>query len=187
MLCGWVIDQDIKEGVFFSNVFFEGIIKGIFMDVEGYYEFIVEEFGDSLSVSVIGYNVVCKFVLLDFVEQEINFCFGGFSLIFNEVVVIVGENLANVIVKGIIDNKLVICMSVWEFYVYESYVKIELDLENIDVELCNKKFFKFFEFIFENIDSILDEKFFLLIYINEVFFDVLYVKDVGQFKCIIKV
>lgn len=185
-LRGRVTDQDTKEGVPFSNVFFEGTTKGTSTDVDGYYELTVEESGDSLSASAIGYGVVRKPVLPDLREQEINFSLGGSSLTLNEVVVIAGENPANAIVKGIIDNKPETRMSARESYAYESYAKIELDLENIDAELRNKKLLKPFEFIFENIDSTSDEKPFLPIYINEVLSDVLYVKDAGQPKRIIK-
>lgn len=185
-LRGRVIDQDTREGVPFSNVFFEGTTKGTSTDVEGYYELTVQEAGDSLSASAIGYDAVRKPVMPGLAEQEINFYLGGSSLTLNEVVVIAGENPANAIVKGIIERKPSNRMSARQSYAYESYAKIELDLENIDAELRQKKLLKPFEFIFENIDSTSDEKPFLPIYINEVLADVLYVNGAKQPKKIIK-
>ncbi|MBV6653478.1 MAG: carboxypeptidase-like regulatory domain-containing protein, partial [Mameliella sp.] len=184
-LRGQITDADTKEGIPFSNVYFEGTTTGTSTDVDGFYEFTVEVPGDSLSASAIGYAPVSKQVG-DQAEQVINFSLGGSGLTLDEVVVIAGENPANAIVKGIIDRKPVNRMSARESYAFESYAKIELDLENIDEKLREKKLLKPFEFIFENIDSTSDEKPFLPIYINEILSDVLYVKDAGEPKRIIK-
>ena len=183
---GRVIDRDTKEGIPFSNVFFEGTTKGASTDVDGYYELTLQSPGDSLSASAIGYEIVRKPVADQPQRQEVNFLMGGSSLTLNEVVVIAGENPANAIVEGIIERKPQNRMSGRNSYAYERYAKIELDLQNIDSALKNRKLLKPFAFVFENIDSTSDEKPFLPIYMNEELSDVLYVQNAGDPKRIIK-
>jgi len=185
-LKGRVVDADTKEGIPFANVYFDGTATGTSTDVDGYYEFAVKKLYDTLSASAIGFEQLRKPLDLDSVVQEVNFYLRGSALILDEVVVIAGENPANRIVRGIIEKKPQNRVDALNSFQYESYSKIELDLENINPKLQQSKLLKPFAFVFENIDSTSDEKPFLPIYINEVLSNVYYVKEGGKPKSIIQ-
>ncbi len=182
---GRVLDADTQEGLPFSNVFFPGTTTGVSTDVDGYYEIATTQIRDSLAASAIGYVQAVKAITRDSV-QKMDFYLEAEGVNLSEVVVLAGENPANAIVRGIIANKEKNRINSLDAYQYESYAKVELDLENLDPELADRKIFKPFAFIFENIDSTSDEKPFLPVYLNEIVSDVYYIKSEGQPKNVIR-
>ncbi len=181
---GRVIDEDTKEGVAFCDVYFDETSVGTSTDVDGYYEFETANFSDSLSVNAMGYNIISKAISSDS-EQTINFSLGTSGIDLMEVVVKAGENPANAIVRGLIKNKSNNRIENLDSYQCEAYSKVELDLDNID-RLKNTKLMKPFEFIFENMDSISDERPFLPAYILESLYNVYHSKKEGKPKEILK-
>ena len=182
---GRVIDADTKEGLPFSSVYFEGTTIGTSTDIDGYYELSSSQKYDTLAVSAIGFDITYKLLRGD-TSQTINFSLSSSDITLDEVVVIAGENPANVIVRKIIKNKDQNRLDHFNSYQRETYEKVELDLENISEELRDSRLLKPFAFIFENIDSTSDEKPFLPAYINEVIADEYYVKGEGKPKDIVK-
>ncbi|MFN7116720.1 MAG: DUF5686 family protein, partial [Saprospiraceae bacterium] len=182
---GRVLDADTKEGLPFSDVYFVGTTIGVSTDVDGYYEIRSLALPDTLAASALGYNIVKKKVKRDSI-QTIDFQLTSNSLELQEIVVLAGENPANAIVRGIIKNKDQNKIESNDAYQYESYAKVELDLENISPKLRESKLLKPFDFVFENIDSTSDEKPFLPVYINEVVADVYYAKGKGDPKTILR-
>ncbi len=185
-LKGRVVDIDTKEGIPFANVYFDGTSTGTSTDVDGFFEFAVKKLYDTLSASAIGFEPLGKPLDMDSVVQEVNFYLSGSALVLDEVVVIAGENPANRIVRGIIEKKPQNRVDALNSFQYESYSKIELDLENINPKLQKSKLLKPFAFVFENIDSTSDEKPFLPVYINEVLSNVYFVKEGGKPKSIVQ-
>lgn len=185
MIKGRVLDADTKEGLPFSNVFFPGTTTGVSTDLDGYYEIATTQIQDSIAASAIGYENAFKRITRDSV-QTVDFYLEAQGVNLSEIVVLAGENPANAIVRGIIANKDKNRIESLDAFQYESYAKVELDLENLKPELADRKIFKPFAFIFENIDSTTDEKPFLPIYLNEVVSDVYYVKSEGKSKNIIR-
>ncbi len=181
---GRVIDDDTQEGVPFCDVYFEEQQVGTSTDVDGYYELTTANYGDSLSVIAMGYDVVKKAISPE-PEQTINFRLGASDFTLSEVVITAGENPANAIVRGITKNKKENRVSNLDSYECESYSKVELDLVNVD-GIRGNKLMKPFEFIFENMDSISDEKPFLPAYILERISDVYHDKSKGKPKEFIK-
>lgn len=186
LLRGQVLDKDTRGGIPFANVYFEGTSSGTSADVDGYYELQVAQIGSQLSASAIGYEAQSQQLDSSLAEQTIDFYLSSPGLTLDEIVVVAGENPANAIVRSIIDNKPDNRMSGRSAYAYESYAKIELDLENINSKMQGSRFLKPFAFAFENIDSTSDEKPFLPVYINEVLADVLYTKEGGKAKRVVK-
>ncbi len=184
LIKGRVIDDDTEEGVPFCDVFFEDTNVGVSTDMDGYYEIETENYGDSLAVSALGYETARKAISSD-PEQTINFRLGeaGFELM--EVVVLAGENPANAFVRGIIDNKKKNDLNNLPSYKVEEYSKVELDLVNIK-KLKDSKVMKPFQFIFDNIDSLSDEKPYLPAYILESISDVYHSKGNGKPKTILQ-
>jgi len=186
LLRGQVTDEDTKEGIPFCNVYFSGTNTGVSTDVDGYYELETGNLRDSLTASAIGYDAEQRLIDTSLREQEINFSLRSSDLTLEEVVVIAGENPADEIVRNIVRRKDSVRLEGRNSYQYESYAKIELDLENIDSKLKDSKLLKPFAFVFENIDSTSDEEPFLPIYINEILSDVYYVDGGGDPKQAIK-
>ncbi|WP_169433391.1 DUF5686 and carboxypeptidase-like regulatory domain-containing protein [Lewinella cohaerens] len=179
LFSGRVIDADTKEGIPFCNVYYAGTTMGVSTDVDGYYELPVTVLHDSLTASAIGYTSLAK-TTGDQEEQTINFSLESANTTLDEIVVIAGENPANAIVKGIIQNKDLNNLEQQPAYQYENYTKVELDFEKVPERLRESKLMDPFDFVFENIDSTSDEKPFLPIYINEALSDVYYSEEIGR-------
>ncbi|MCH2084662.1 MAG: DUF5686 and carboxypeptidase regulatory-like domain-containing protein [Saprospiraceae bacterium] len=182
---GRVVDTDTKEGLPFSSVYFQGTTIGTSTDIDGYYELYASKPYDSIAVSAIGYQTTLKLVSSD-TTQTINFFLSSSDITLQEVVILAGENPANQIVRNIIEKKKANRLDNLNSFQFESYEKVELDLENISEELRESRLMKPFAFIFDNVDSTSDEKPFLPVYINEVLSDVFYVKEEGSPKEIVK-
>lgn len=182
---GRVIDADTKEGLPFCNVFVDGTTLGVSSDVDGYFEITLKHWAPQLSASAIGYTTAHKPLSRES-EQTIDFQLKSSEYTLSEVVVIAGENPANAIVRNIIKNKDKNSLQSNNTYQYESYAKVEVDLENIPDKVKQSKLMKPFEFVFENIDSTSDEKPFLPVYINELLQDVYYVQGEGQAKNVLR-
>lgn len=185
LIKGKVLDADTREAIPFANVYFEGTSTGVATDMDGSYEIRTNIAYDSLSASALGYPALRKALSADTV-QTIDFFLAGGDFTLQEVVVIAGENPANEIVRNIIKNKERNQLANFESYQYEKYAKVELDLQNIDEKLREKKLLKPFDFIFEQIDSSSDEKPFLPVYLNEMIQDVYYVKEAGAPKKVLR-
>ncbi|MEO1515991.1 MAG: DUF5686 family protein [Bacteroidota bacterium] len=182
-ISGRVIDDDTREGVPFCNVYLKGTTIGVSSDVDGYYSLTADSEVDTLVASAIGYAAVEK-ILKGRVDQEVNFRLGSSDFTLSEVVVIAGENPANEVVRRIIKNKKDNRVEALDAFQCESYTKVELDLDNITDKMRERKLFKPFEFIFENIDSVSDEKPFLPAYITETISKVYYVQSEGKPKSV---
>ncbi len=181
IVTGRVIDADTKEGVPFCNVYHPGTTFGVATDIDGYYEFNARESEDSLMASAIGYQSVKQLIGG---RNKIDFYMTSQSLSLDEVVVIAGENPANRIIRGIIDNKEQNRLKRRINFERENYSKIELDLDNINKDYKKFKLLKPFSFVFENIDSTSDEKPFLPFYVTESIDNQYYEKEEDKLKTI---
>ena len=169
-ITGRVLDTDTQEGIPYCNVFYPGTTTGVATDFDGYFELPYNPQYDSLVASAVGY----RSLRLPLVEgkYEYRFYLRSASVSLEEVVVYAGENPAHPIVRGIIANKDKNTLAKRKDYRVERYDKVELDLDNIDTEVRQSKFLKPFDFIFENIDSVSDEKPFLPFYVTESITDI---------------
>ncbi len=172
---GQIIDDDTEEGLPFADVYFEGTTVGVSSDMDGFYEIYLDEAADSISVSAMGYQTSTKKISTAS-EQTINFRMKSSDFALDVVEVVAGENPANAIVRGIIANKKRNRISSLESYECEAYSKLEIDLDNIE-KLRNTKLMKPFDFIFENVDSISDEKPYLPAYIQEKIYRIYYTEQ----------
>lgn len=95
------------------------------------------------------------------------------------------ENPAHPIMRQVIANKKINNREKLESYEYEVYNKIELDLNNIDSNFTQKRWFRKFDFIFDNIDSS-ERKPFLPVFMTESLSDYYYQKTPKKNKEVIK-
>lgn len=185
-ISGKVTDDLTNEPIPFANVAFKGTPIGTTTDVDGNYVIETNRASDTLVASFIGYNKVFMPVLKN-KNQVINFVLKVNRVDLPEVVIPAGENPAHVLLKKIIASKELNIAENLDAYQYEIYNKLEFDISNIPEEFKNKKIFKPFAFVFNNIDSSsTNSKPFLPVFITESLSDFYYRKDPKAQKEIIK-
>ena len=154
VITGSVSDAATGEPLPFVNVAFKNSKVGTTTDIEGNFEIDTYYATDSLVASFLGYKPQSKKVRLD-VAQEIRFKLEEGSVSLGEVVVSAKDavNPAHIILENIINNKPVNNRAKLDAYQYETYNKIQFDLNNLSEKFTQRKVFKNFDFIFDNIDS----------------------------------
>ncbi|MFT7611361.1 MAG: hypothetical protein ACI9J3_000304 [Parvicellaceae bacterium] len=95
------------------------------------------------------------------------------------------ENPAHPIMRQVIANKKINNREKLSTYEYEVYNKIELDLNNIDSSFTDKRWFRKFDFIFDNIDTT-ERKDYLPIFMTESLSDYYFQKEPKKNKEVIK-
>lgn len=151
---GKVFEAGTKEPLPFVPVVLKGLNKGVQTDFNGFYRILTSELPDSLVATYVGYLRMARPVNRKATSQEINFALApdeGQQI--EEVVVEAGENPAHRIIRQVIRHKPVNNRENLESYEYETYNKIEFDLNRVPKDLRNKKVLKPIAFVFDNVDS----------------------------------
>lgn len=140
---GKVIDAETAEGIPFANVYPKNNpSKGTTTDFEGYYSITYDQLEDSLVVSYIGYVTKLKPISAATSQEGIwllDFQLEGDNTKLEEIVIEAGEDPAYPIMRQVIKNKRQNDYSRLEFYEYESYIKIELDIDNVSEKFKKRK------------------------------------------------
>jgi len=164
---GKVTDETTGEPLPFVNVFLVGTNVGTTTDFEGVYYFETKIKSDSVAATFIGYKRQTQAIKL-FRFQEINFVLASDNINLEEVVIVAGENPADILLKKVINNKSKNTNQDVDAFQYEVYNKIQFDANNFGEKLRNRKLFKHFEFIFDYVDtSTVNGKAYLPIFISE--------------------
>jgi len=175
-IMGKVTNAVSGEPIPFVNIYFEGTSIGATSDFEG--DFAIETFtpGDTLVASYVGY-VSKSMRISPKIFQEINFELDPDNILLEEVVIIPGENPAEVILRKVIENKEVNNKNEFDAYEYEVYTKVQFDANNITEKLQERRLIKPFEFIFDYMDtSTLNGKAYLPIFLSETMSEIYYRK-----------
>lgn len=143
---GKVIDGETAEGVSFANVYPKKNPQGgTTTDFDGYFTLnnILPE--DSIVVSYIGYKTKIK--TLTEGKQESGFILLNFQLESEEkkledITFVAGEDPSYPIMRKVLENKEKNDRRKLDEYEFESYVKIELDVDNISDKFNNRKLIK---------------------------------------------
>lgn len=183
---GKVIDEDTKEPLSFVSLAFKGTSIGTITDFKG--EFFLETRNATafLDISYVGYEPK-SIPVKKGQYQEFKIELKSTSIALEGVTVVPGENPAHPILRKIIKNKWKNDPERLESYYYESYNKIEVDLNNVDDNMKNKKIFKQFQFVFNYVDTnAITGKTYLPIFISEAISDYHYQKNPKVEKEVIK-
>lgn len=166
-IIGKVIDANTEEPLPFVNVYFKGKNIGTTTNFEGSFTLETKNPGDSLDVSFVGYLPQKLYIQKNkFHEFSVKLNPNSYTL--KEVVILPGENPAEVLLRKMINNKIKNDKNNLTAYQYEVYNKIQFDANNITDEFKNKRVFKPFKFIFENIDtSTVNGKIYLPLFLTE--------------------
>lgn len=181
---GQVIDKVTREKLPFVNIAYKGTAIGTSTDLEGIYELETKFATDSLEISFIGYDAQMIAVQKG-VKQEINVQLESLTLDLTAVVITGKKNKykkknnpAVDFMRKVMANKNKNRIEDRDFYQYEKYEKIQLDLNNLTDEYREKKIFKNFQFIFNYVDtSEVNGKPYLPFFIKETLSRVYYKKN----------
>ncbi|HRY32374.1 MAG TPA: DUF5686 family protein [Bacteroidales bacterium] len=176
-IMGKVIDAETKDPIPFVNILLKNTTVGTQTNFEGEFSMETRTHSDSLLASFIGYHRQAKAVQKG-KFQTINFELVPANVLLKEVVILPGENPAEIMLKKIIQNKINNDREKLEFYQYEAYTKIQFDANNISEKFKNRRIFKPFQFIFDNLDtSTINGKAYLPIFLSETLSDVYFRKS----------
>ncbi len=131
---GKVTDANSGDAIPFANVVFGGTQIGVTTDFEGNFLLKTNTPTDSIKASFIGYRSRVKPVRKG-VRQTINFQLQEEATSLQEVVVFSGENPAWEIMRGVVRNKSKNDKRKLTAFEYDTYTKIEVDVDNISDKL----------------------------------------------------
>jgi hypothetical protein len=183
---GTVIDATTLEPLPYVNVAFKGTKIGTVTDFDGKYVLDSYYASDSVVCSSVGYSRQTTKIRLDR-EQTVDFSLESSSLELETFVIRASEheNPAHPIIRNVLKYKPVNNREKLEAYEYEVYNKVEFDLNNLTEKFTEKKLFKPFDFIFDNIDTS-DTKAYLPLFMTESLSDFYYRQQPKSEKEVIK-
>ena len=185
-ITGKVFDAESKEPLPFVPVLIKGTTVGGTTDFDGNYSITTSKLGDSIVASYVSYKKLSKAIKRG-ENQVVNMpmVLEGVNLL--EVVVKAGENPAHRIIRNVIANKEFNNKRKLDAYQYETYNKVEFDLNRIPKEMQERKVFKPIKFVFDNVDSLNSgEKPSLPIFITEAISDIYFRSNPTLKKEVIK-
>ncbi len=190
---GVVLDSISKAPIPFSFVQFSNTELATVADMDGAFELSTTENVTEITVSSLGYNET-KRKIKPGVTQNIKI---SISKVVNNVAVVEikrkkkryrnKDNPAVVLIRNVIKHKKYNRLEAFDFYQYQEYEKVQFSLGNVTEEYKNKKMFKKYQFVFDNLDTttIKDEAI-LPVYIAERIADKYYRRKPKATKEIIK-
>ncbi|HMJ68509.1 MAG TPA: DUF5686 family protein [Cyclobacteriaceae bacterium] len=153
---GKVTDATSGDPIPFVNVVFKGTSIGATTDFDGNFLIKSSQPTDSVTASYIGYKSRSK-TIKPGIRQTINFQLAEDVVNLQEVVVHAGENPAFEILRRVVRNKKENDKRKLIAYEYDTYTKIEIDVDNISEEMREKKFMQKIQQVLDSIDQIAGE------------------------------
>lgn len=169
---GVVLDAQNGDTLPFVNVYFIGTKIGTTTDFSGAFNIQTYYASDSLAASFVGYKTF-KIKIKKDVKQEFVILLESSTEALPEITIRPTGNPAHIILENVINNKKANNREKLDAYQYEVYNKLEFDINNMSEKFMNKKMFKKFDFIFDNIDTT-REKDYLPVFITESLSDLYY-------------
>lgn len=153
---GKVTDAGSGDPIPFANILFKGTTFGTTTDFDG--NFTVKATGpvDSLTASYLGYHPRTKKVDAG-KTQTINFQLSEAVTNLQEIVIDAGENPAYPILRNVVRNKERNDKRRLSAYEYDTYTKIEVDVDNISENFKKRKIIKKITQVLDSIDRIAGE------------------------------
>jgi hypothetical protein len=164
---GSVVNKETGEPMPYVNIIFNDRAIGITSDFDGKYSIETKNPGDSLIATFIGFEK--EIIIVEKGKfQIINFEMIPHEFELQPVVIVAGENPAEILLKKIIENKPNNNPDKFDAYEYEAYNKIQVDISNVSTKMKEWKIFRSFEFIFDYVDtSSVNGKTYLPVFLSE--------------------
>ncbi len=177
-ITGKVIEIATGAPVPFANVVVKGTSVGTTTDFDGVYSFSIDKGADSLEVRYIGFIPKVKKISAS-PSQVINFQLAEDVVNLAEVVIYAGENPAFEIVRNVVRNKSKNDKRSLDAYQYESYTKVELDVDNLSEKFKKRKVVQKITQVLDSIEQIAgdDGKPILPVFISEAISNFYYKKN----------
>jgi hypothetical protein len=153
---GKVTDANSGDPIPFVNIVFVNTTIGVTTDFDGLFELKTTTPTDSLMASYVGYKVKRKAIQKG-KTQTINFQLEEDVTRLQEIVVTPGENPAFEILRQVVKVKNDHDKRRLTAYEYDTYTKIEIDVDNISEKLREKKIMKKIAQVLDSIDVIAGE------------------------------
>ncbi len=153
---GKITDANSGDPIPYVNVIFQGTSIGITSDFDGNYVLKTYSPSDTLVVSYIGYKTRKKFITKG-ITQTVNFQIEEEITNLQEVVFVAGENPAFEILKNVVQNKNKNDKRKLTAYEYDTYTKIEIDVDNLSDKFRQRKVVKKITQVLDSIDRIAGE------------------------------
>ncbi len=173
---GRVTDAETGEGMPFAVVSFKGTTIGTTTDFDGFYKLTTQNLHDSISASAMSYLTRTRAVDRTKKTQTVDFQLQPTALSLMEVKVYSGENPAYDLMRKVIAHKEKNDKRSLEYIEYESYTKIEVDVDNLSEKLRKRKSIRKIQQVIDSIDVLAGEdgKAILPMFISEAFSNVYY-------------
>ena len=139
---GRVTDANNGDPIPFASVGLVGVSQGARTNFQGEFTLNSKFTADSLFTSFVGYKKRVKKITRGLALQEINFQIEPSTLEMAEVKVYSGENPAYKILRGVLQHKESNDRSKLIAYEYDSYTKMELDVDNISEKFKERRVMK---------------------------------------------
>lgn len=173
---GRVINDNNDEFIPFANVMLKGTSQGASCDSLGRFQFSTTGRPDTILVSALGY-ISQQVPLSPLPDQTIIIRLLPNEFILAEVTIRPGENPAFEILRKVVANKPLNNPDELEAYEYETYHKVEFDLNHFTDKIRKNIFLRSFSFIFDNTDTTADGVTYLPILFNESSSEIYYRKN----------
>ncbi len=194
VVTGKIIDSKTKSAVPFVNVLIFGTKTGTQTDSTGTFSIKINDSNQSkLQFTSVGYRSEIVTIKKG-VNQDITVSMLNLTQSLGEVKVSAKkdkyrnkDNPAVVLIKKVVDHRDENRKESLNYYQYEKYEKIQMNLSNIDEAYKKKKIFKNYQFIFDNLDtSKVTETVSLPLYLKETVGNVYFRKEPKEEKTYIK-
>lgn len=153
---GKITDAFSGDPIPFVNVVFKGTSIGTTTDFDGNYVLRTTSPTDSLQASYIGYKPRTKAVQKG-ITQTINFQLEEEVTRLRDIVIMAGENPAFAVLRNVVKNKEFNDKRKLSAYEFDSYSKIEIDVDNITDKFKEKKLISRITQVMDSIQQIAGE------------------------------
>lgn len=164
---GHVKDSATGVPLPFCSIAINGTSLGTTSDFEGTFKLEFSAASDTILVSCLGYRQQSIPVKRN-QFQEISINLSAENITLSEVIIVPGENPAEVMLKKVIRSKKTNSPDNADFYEVDVYNKVQIDANNISEEFKSQRALKKFGWIFEYTDtSLVNGKVYLPLFITE--------------------
>jgi len=184
---GKITDATTGDAIPFANIAIKASLSGATTNFDGFYQITFTPPADSVIVTYVGYETKVKPIKPDVAEQTIDIQLTPGTLQLKEVKIFAGENPAYAIIRKIVAGKNNNNTEELDAYEYESYNKIQIDIDNLSDKFRNRKSVKKMTHIVDKYDEVKGEngETIIPIFISESVSDVYYRRNPKKKKEVI--
>ena len=184
---GRITDATSGDPIPFANIAVKGSISGATTNFDGFYQIKYTPPADSVLITYVGYGSKSKAIAQNQAEQTLDIQLTPGSLQLREVKIYAGENPAYAIMRKILANRKQNNPDNLGAYEYESYNKIQIDIDNLSDKFRKRKAIQKMTHIVDKYDEVKGEdgETIIPIFISESVSNVYYRNDPKKKKEII--